>query len=320
MSIRLLGLDIGGTKSAALVGTEQGQVLARQQWPSQATRGPQAMIAQLVEQASLLLKQYPDVVRVGVSIGGPLDSRAGVIHSPPNLPGWDAIPLADRLSRSLERPVKVEHDAAACALAEATWGVGQSFGDQPTLLYLTCGTGFGAGLVLAGRAWYGRGGRSPEVGHIRLAEQGPTAFGQIGSAEAFCAGASLPKIAAWKYPGRWSDRPPDGRQLKELWDQGDADATEVISLNARMTGRVCAMLADSLMPDVIVLGSLARYLGDGWLTLVRRTYENESLSDASGGRAPVVASALGTRLQDLSALAAAMGQAVTATESDQRTA
>ena len=305
MQAALLGLDIGGTKSAALVGDTDGNVIARQQWPSNAQRGPDPMLDELTDHAHQLLREHPTVERVGVAIGGPVDCDAGVVYSPPNLPGWNAIDLRQRLAAALGLPVSVEHDAAACAMAEARWGIGRELGDAPTLIYLTCGTGFGAGLVLRGKPWHGSGGRSPEVGHVRLAADGPVAFGKRGSAEAFCAGSSLPRIAAWRFPSRWANSPPDGPQLKQLWDGGDDDAAAVIALNASMTARVCAMLADLLIPDAIALGSLAQHLGERWVEQVRRAFEAEVLPDVAA-RCRIGAAQLGDRLQDLSTLAAAM--------------
>ncbi len=172
-------------------------------------------------------------------------------------------------------------------------------------MYLTCGTGFGVGMVLGGRVYHGAAGRSPEIGHVRYAADGPVAFGKRGSVEAYCAGSSLPRLAAWRFPDRWSDHPPHGPALSRLANGGDHDAQAVLDESARAVGRVCAALADLLFPDAIALGSLARYLGPPWLAAVRRAMEQEALPDAvqSCRLAPA---ALGERLQDCSCLVAAM--------------
>ena len=118
----LLGLDIGGTKCAALIGDDLGVVHERREWASNAERGPDAMIGDLVRHARDLMDAHRGVAACGVSVGGPMNAETGVILSPPNLPGWDEIPLRDRLSQTLRLPVRVEHDAAACVLAEHCWG------------------------------------------------------------------------------------------------------------------------------------------------------------------------------------------------------
>jgi glucokinase len=299
----LLGIDIGGTKSAILLGDSSGQVLARREWPSHAARGPEPMLADLLAHARALLAETglrPQ--SAGVSIGGPLDAEKGIIYSPPNLPGWDALPLKDRLQVELGLPVNVEHDAAACALAETLWGAGQG---RARVIYLTCGTGFGAGLVLEGRIYRGAGGRSPEVGHWRYSAEGPEAFGKPGSAEAWCSGSGLGKLAAWKYPARWSENPPTGAELHQLSQAGDAQARDILRLNATATGHIAAKLADLFRPDRVILGSLARYLGAPWLEDVRAAFAKEALPDESSEI--IVPSGLGERLQDCSALAAALG-------------
>jgi glucokinase len=302
----LLGLDIGGTKCAALVGDAGGLVRERMEWPSDVTRGPAAMIDDLVAHGAALVARFGGAAQfrgVGVPVGGPLDAHAGVVYSPPNLPGWDAIPLRQILHERLGLPVCVEHDAAACALAEWRWGAGQG---ATRVVYLTCGSGFGAGLVFDGRIYRGACGRSPEVGHVRYREEGPTAYGKAGSFEAFAAGNSLPRIAAWRFPQRWGAAPPAGQELAVLAQGGDADARAVLHENALAVGDACAFLGDLLVPEVIVLGSLARYLGPDWLEIVRGQFAREALADVAG-HARVCPAALGARLQDCSALAIGQG-------------
>jgi len=295
-----LGLDIGGTKSAAIVGSADGQILHRIQWPSQALRGPKPMIDEVCNHASRLIHDHPLISAIGVSIGGPLNATQGIILSPPNLPGWDHIPLRHILQQRLNLPVQIEHDAAACCLAEYRWGNGTG---KSRLLYLTCGTGFGAGIVLDGKIYRGADGKSPEIGHARFRDDGPDAFGKVGSVESFCAGASLGKLAAWKFPDRWP-QPPAAEELAQLWHSGDPNATDIIHINAKATGEVCANLGDLLRPDMILLGSLATHLGESWVDLVRSQFRLEALPDTA--ECPIEPAALGPKLQDCSALVVAV--------------
>jgi glucokinase len=251
-----------------------------------------------------LVQANPGVVALGASIGGPLDAARGVIHSPPNLPGWDNIPLKDILNREFGLPVRVEHDAAACALAEHRWGAGQG---AVRLIYLTCGTGFGAGLVFDGQIYRGANGRSVEIGHARYRDDGPVGFGKIGSNEGFCAAEALGRLAAWRFPVRWPT-PPAPKEIAALAGAGDADAQQVLSLNARAVGDVCAMLGDLLRPDVILLGSLARYLGSIWVDAIRSRFISETLADTSNACC-IEPAGLGDRLQDCSSLVVAVAAA-----------
>jgi glucokinase len=195
--------------------------------------------------------------------------------------------------------VRIEHDAAACCLAEFHWGAGIG---KSRLIYLTCGTGFGAGIVLDGKIYRGAAGKSLEIGHARFREEGPEAFGKTGSVEAFCAGASLGKLAAWKFPARWKTA-PSSKELADLWRAGDPQAAEIIHINARAVGEVCANLGDLLRPDMILLGSLAIHLGAKWIELVQARFRAEALPDTV---CPIEPAGLGIRLQDCSALVVAV--------------
>ncbi|MBI3722994.1 ROK family protein [bacterium] len=296
----LLGLDVGGTKCAAILGDATPSVIARREWPSRAERGPEAMIADLLANATALMEENGRARAVGVAIGGPLDAGRGVIESPPNLPGWSAVPLGAIVGERLGLPVRVEHDAAACALAEHRWGAGQGL---DRIVYLTCGTGFGAGIVIDGEPYYGSSGATCEVGHVRIRDDGPIAFGRGGSAEALCSARALGRIATWKFPARF----PEGTSSEEIASlarEGDAAAAAVVELNAAATGEACGLLADVLAPRRILLGALSRHLGSPWLEIVRASFR-ASCHPRAHATCEVMPAGLGERLQDLSALVAA---------------
>lgn len=298
----ILGLDIGGTKCAALVGNARGEILTRSEWPSLAERGPEKMMTDIIREGKRLLLHFPDIQGIGVSIGGPLDAERGIVHAPPHLPGWHAFPLKDRLNSVFGLPVHIEHDAAACALAEYLWGAGQG---AECLAYLTCGTGFGVGFVFHGRVYHGARGFNCEIGHITVRPDGPVAFGKRGSTEAYCSGTALSLLAGWLFPKRWAAAPPSGQEITELAGQGDPDAREIIRLNAEATGDVCAFLADTLRLDRILLGSLGRYLDAAWLNIIRERFKSQVLP-ALAESCLITPAGLGARLQDCSALVPAL--------------
>ena len=295
----ILGWDVGGTKSAAVVGTEDGEILARREWASRAHRGPDAMIAEFLPQARELTAECQGVAGVGVSIGGPLNPLEGKVLSPPHLPKWDNVPLVEILRRELDLPVVIEHDAAACLLAEWLWGAARG---TTHAIYLTCGTGCGAGVLIDGRVLRGPHGESPEVGHIRLAPDGPVMFGKAGCTESFCSGEGIGKLAGWMFPERFGGA-TDTKRLAELSAAGDADARAVLIESARRTGQLCALLADTFSPEVIALGSLARYFDGWWLREVVDAFRAEALP-ANSAHTRILPAALAERLQDLSPVAA----------------
>ncbi len=290
----LAGVNIGGTTTSVVLGTPDGTILERRAWPTQARDGDAlyaAVVAALRETAS-----HADAV--GVAVGGPMDARTGVVISAPHLPGLHGFHLGERLRADVCKPVAVHHDAAACALAEVRWGADRGAGG---LAYLTCGTGFGAGIVIDGRARYGSRGLSPELGHVRYRDDGPDVFGKPGCFESYGAASALPRLARMRDP---SFDAKTGAEVAERAARGDATAIAALEDNAAAVGAACALLADLLVLDVIVLGSLATYLGEPWIARVRTTFEREALPDHAAScilRAPSL-----DAIQDLSGLAAAV--------------
>lgn len=299
-----LGWDVGGTKSAAVVGSGEGTILDRQEWPSNAPAGPEAMLADFLVHAKAMIAAHKGVAMVGVSVGGPLNTLTGEVLSPPHLPGWDHVPLAAILHRKLGLPVVVEHDAAACLEAEWLWGAAAG---TTHAAYLTCGTGCGCGVLIDGRILRGPHGQSPEIGHVRLSDEGPELFGKSGCVESFCGGQGIGLSASWMFP-KLFDRTVTTKDLQDLAEATNQKSAKVkaaravLEHSARRTGQVCSILADLVAPQVIVLGSLARYFGPWWVELVRQEFVRESLP-INSDHARIVPAKLGKRLQDLSAIA-----------------
>ncbi|HEV2642651.1 MAG TPA: ROK family protein [Candidatus Elarobacter sp.] len=293
MSGLLAGVNIGGTTTSVVLGTPDGTILERRTWPTQARDG-EALFAAVL---GALREIAADANGIGVAVGGPMDARTGTVISAPHLTGLHGFQLGERLRAECLKPVAVHHDAAACALAEVRWGADRGVGG---LAYLTCGTGFGAGIVIDGRARYGSRGLSPELGHVRYRDDGPDVFGKPGCFESYGAASALPKLARMRAP---SFDAKTGAEVAERAERGDSIAQAALEDNAAAVGAACALLADLLVLDVIVLGSLATYLGEPWIARVRATFAREALPDHAESctlRAPSL-----DAIQDLSGLAAA---------------
>ena len=294
MSKRLVwGLDIGGTKSALVIGDEQGQVLQR--WQVDTATYPQweALLDTLIKQAEA---SGTKPTAIGVSCGGPLDTGKGLILSPPNLPGWDNVPITAWLRQRAGVPAYLQNDANACALAEWMFGAGRGCRH---MIFLTFGTGMGAGLILDGRLYEGADGMAGEVGHIRLAEDGPEGYGKRGSFEGFCSGGGLNQLANMHL-----GRDLSAKDLSVLADAGDADAARVLSLSARYLGRGLAMLIDLFNPERIVIGSIftraEKWFRQGMLEEIKK----EALA-ISRKTAAIVPAQLGDSIGDAAALTTA---------------
>lgn len=293
--MEIIGVNVGGTTTTAVRGTAGGQILERLSFPTESEHGADALYAKIA--GAIRDLRTPSSSAVGIAIGGPLDAKRGVVLNAPHLPFRD-FPLLDRLKTACDLPVRIQHDAAACALAEWHWGPDAGVAG---LAYLTCGTGFGTGLVLDGRARYGGSGHSPEIGHIRYRDDGPDIFDKPGCFEGFGSANALLLLARERDPGGLGRTSPS--VIARRAADGDALATEIVRENARAVGAACALLADLLVLDVIALGSLGHYIGDVWVGWVQAAFEREALP--ANVRSCRLRKAL-AEVQDLSALAAAL--------------
>ena len=156
-----IGIDIGGTKTAIVRGDENGTILEKKRFATTTKGETLEMIFQSV--ADLKTDQTK---AIGVSCGGPLNSRTGVILGPPNLPGWDEVPITDMLTERFGLPAYLRNDADACAVAEWQFGAGKG---AENMIFLTFGTGIGAGLILNGKLYEGTCGLAGEIGFSRMA-------------------------------------------------------------------------------------------------------------------------------------------------------
>ena len=299
----LLGVDLGGTKTALIAGDSSGAVLGRVEFATRPQDGYLQWLARLRSAFGNLMAVAASwqPSRGGVSCGGPADWRAGRLKSPPNLPGWEGAPLRDDLSNLTGLPFRMEHDGRAGALAEARFGAGKGCQD---LIFLTFGTGIGAGIISGGRLVRGAGGSAGEIGHVRLAEEGPEAYGKRGCVESFASGTGIARLAARRFPQRFGPE-TSAQQVIELARSGDGDAAEVLRESARRLGQALAILADLFDPQVIILGSLARRVPEWYIESAVEEMRAEALPETSQG-CRVEPSALGERLQDVAALCAAM--------------
>ena len=297
--MELIGVNVGGTTSTIVRGDERGRITARRSFATEAPLGAERLYARIVE--GLRAMQTPEAKAIGVAIGGPLDAYRGVVLAAPHLP-FQNFPLLERLTADCTLPVSVHHDAAACALAEWRWGF--DAGVQG-LAYLTCGTGFGVGLVLGGVVRYGSSGHSPEIGHVRYRDDGPDIFGKPGCFEGFGSATALRLLAQERDPEVLGRMSPE--QIAREARGGNTIAAKILRQNERAVGAACALLADLLVLDVIVLGSLSHYLGESWVDAVRRTFEQEALP--ANARHCRIRAAM-TGVQDLSGLAAAVDASV----------
>ncbi len=318
-----LGVDIGGTKTAVLIAEAEAEddvrIRDRVEFPTRDFADPDAAIARVVELAHDLCERNAtsdeSVCGVGVSCGGPLDSRSGMILSPPNLPGWDDVPVVAMIESALSLPTRLMNDADAGALAEYHYGAGRG---TRNMIFVTFGTGFGAGLILDGRLYEGSSNAAGEIGHVRLDSWGPVGYGKRGSVEGFCSGGGIAQTAVTLVTERLQRGEPAGalerdvstgtvsaRSVFTAAAAGDEIAREIVEVTSLQLGRVLAILVDLLNPELIVLGGIFARAEAQIRPVMERTLAAEAIA-GSLASCRVVAAELGEQIGDYAAICAAM--------------
>jgi glucokinase len=291
--VPIIGIDIGGTKCAVSV-LRDGAVVEVDRFPTQDYAATFARFRKTVEG----LKPGPDVV-FGISCGGPLDAARGIILCPPNLPGWVDLPICRAFTDVFGGRAFLMNDANASALAEWHFGAGKGCRH---MVFLTAGTGMGAGLILNGRLYEGATGDAGEVGHLRLRTEGPLGFGKRGSFEGFCSGGGIARLALGM---GWPQPDVTLKDLAEAAGQGDALALRVLDVAGERLGEALALIIDTLNPERIVLGGYFPRCSALLLPAMHRALAAEALASALAG-CRILPAVLGETIGSNAAVAVAL--------------
>ena len=309
-----VGIDIGGTKTAVVLSTTAPVVIWREDFETLPALGPNHAVSRIIDMVHRALTATgTQPAALGVSCGGPLDRVQGVIQRPPNLPTWDDVPIKQTLEHEFNVPCFVENDANAGAVAEHTFGAGRGCDH---MVFLTMGTGIGAGLILNGRIFHGAGAMAGEIGHVRLTEEGPVGFHKAGSVEGWASGGGIAQHAA----GTIREAVVKGettllaatlpnvtaRDVGIALQAGDAVAARIVQCAGIRLGEALAILVDVLNPQRVVVGGLALRFGEALLGPARQRMAEEALADAAA-QCTVLPAGLGERIGDVAALCVAMG-------------
>ena len=323
--MNIIGIDIGGTKCSVCLGHydddahEKVVLIDKQAFPTDVPRGPECIIEQIIEYIDIVLQRNNmsthSLSAIGISCGGPLDADRGVILSPPNLYGWDNIPITRILAQRLDLPVKLQNDANACALAEWKFGAARGYRN---VIFLTFGTGMGAGLILNGALYNGTNNMAGEIGHVRLSDHGPVGYGKAGSFEGFCSGGGLAQLARMKVLEKlqMGEKVSFCKNLESLSElnaervaaaarSGDPLALEIYALCGEYLGRGLSILIDLLNPEIIVVGSIFTRAHDLLWPTVQQAIEQEALA-SSRKVCKIAPSQIDEQLGDFAALAVAL--------------
>lgn len=306
----LIGIDIGGTKCAVIKAEIEGNALKNKTRVEFPTGAPEAALERIFSEVERLLP----CEAIGISVGGPLDEERGIIMSPPNLPGWDNVNIVDELKARFGVPAMLRNDANACALAEWRFGFDKKYNN---MVFLTFGTGLGAGVILDGKLYSGTNGNAGEVGHIRLSEDGPVGYGKCGSFEGFCSGGGITRLGieaareAYREGrlifGLTSESEIENistKMLAELAREGDRDAIAVFRKSGEMLGRGLSVIIDTLNPEAIVIGSVYQRAEELFREGMNETLKAEALG-VSLGACEILPARLGDEIGDYAAISVA---------------
>ncbi|MCR5263229.1 MAG: ROK family protein [Clostridiales bacterium] len=320
-----LGYDIGGTKCAvslAYVGDGTAEIKDKIRFPT-AGMTPTEVMEKFALGSEEITGAHgvsmSEIERIGISCGGPLDSRRGIIQSPPNLPGWDDVRITEFFEKRFSVQTRLQNDANACAVAEWQWGAGlKPDGSRVSdMVFVTFGTGFGAGLILDGRLYSGATDSAGEVGHVRMtrSENDPVGYRKAGSVEGWCSGGGIAQqgvfavrkeLASGVEPDLWlrAGRDESGVTAKLIGDMADEGDELCLSIYRRVGekfGEACAMMIDLFNPELIVAGGIFMRSSHLILPYAEQVIREEALTFAADV-CRIVPAGLGEKIGDYAAL------------------
>ncbi len=262
----LIGVDVGGTKVAAGLVNDAGDITFQTRTPmvsNDAAAGLAAVVLAIDSVRAESNSHSNLIAGIGICAPGPLDPRTGIVINPPNLPGWRNFPLAAEISKAYCLPVRVDNDGNAAALAEALWGAGRGYRN---VFCATIGTGIGTGIVFDGRIYHGRTGAAAEGGHNTIDYHGPRCgCGKLGCIEILASGPAIARRASEKIAKEGQASAilelAGGRveritseMVGRAYAAGDRLAKEVLEETAALLTVWLGNIVDLLEPDVMIIG------------------------------------------------------------------
>ena len=311
---KYVGLDIGGTKCAAVIGTLEGEaIIEKKQVFATEGKTPDEILSLFCD---FIDAQNEQIYGIGIACGGPLDSKSGTIKKPPSLPLWDNIKVVEYFEKKYNVPTFLRNDADACAVAEWKYGAGENC---ENMIFLTFGTGLGAGLILNGRLYSGTCDGAGEIGHVRLAKNGPVGYNKEGSCEGFCSGGGIRRLALIELE-KYEKKGIEVEFVKKVGSKDEITAKtlaigamendwfckKIYEKSGKMFGKTLSILIDLFNPEKIVVGGVFMRSGHLLLPHAMRVLKKEALPFALE-RCEILPAKLAEKIGDVSALAIAKG-------------
>jgi glucokinase len=269
--LRVIGVDVGGTKTLFAVVTRDGAIEARLERHTVVST-EEALLAELDSGVEELRTAYPDTAALGFGIPSRIDQRSGRAVASVNIPFTD-LDFRDRMRDRHRLPVAIDNDGNAAAIAE--WKRGAARGASYVVM-LTLGTGVGGGLILDGQPYRGATGGGAELGHIVIDFDGPLCrCGGRGHLEAVASGKAAGRVAHELYGDEG-----DARELERRAEAGDEEAVEAMAQIGRLLGAGIATLVNIFEPELVVIGGGFGAAGELLLGSAREVLARDGLAPA----------------------------------------
>ncbi len=305
MSKVVVGVDLGGTNVKTAVVSREGKLLAKDSRPTDAEKGLDTVLAKMVEGVDAALAEAgldrSNMLAVGVGAPGPMNWQTGVVYSPPNLPGWKDVPLADLMGERLGVPVFVDNDANVACYGEFWSGAGQGV---ESMVLLTLGTGVGGGMVVLGQLLRGIDGTAAEIGHLCVERGGRQCnCGAKGCLEAYASVTGMVRTATQgiedgketilKEMCGGNLENLTGKMISDAIGKGDAYARWVMEETGRWLGTGVGSLINLLNPEKVVFAGGMIAAGEVLFKPIREMALAQTF-DVPGKRAEIITAGLGS--------------------------
>ncbi|HOL19270.1 MAG TPA: ROK family glucokinase [Candidatus Hydrogenedens sp.] len=304
MSKYIVGVDLGGTNIKSAIVSEEKKIIVKTSVPTPTQEGPVAIMDAMANVVHDLMNKEglttKDILAVGIGAPGPMNWQTGVVYSPPNLPGWHNVPLADEMQKRLNVPCYIENDANAACFGEYWLGAGQGC---DCIAVLTLGTGVGGGIVVFKKLLRGIDGTAGELGHLKVQRDGRLCgCGSKGCLEAYASVTGMVRTAQEKIEKGEKTILTEmcnnniqnitGKMIFQAVEKGDAIAKEVFHETAVWLGLGIASIVNMLNPERVILCGGMISAGDVLFTPVRETVMKNAF-EVPAKRCEIVPAGLG---------------------------
>lgn len=284
MPLNFIAVDLGGTQVRAARYTAEGTQCARVAMPTAAQEGQAAVMERINTAIRKVWPADEKIAAIGIGAPGPIDFKNGILRFAPNLPGWENVPLRDRLIDTFNVPTFFGNDADIAALGEQRFGAGQG---SDNMIYMTISTGVGGGMIFNNHLFTGGNGMGGEIGHMAIDPRGPVcSCGNTGCLETLASGTAIARRARERLAQGESSMLTTmmngdiskitAKEVNQAGQQGDALAKSVFAEAGTYLGSAIVSLMYMLNPSLFVLGGSVTLAGDLLFAPLRETVKNRA--------------------------------------------